>query len=150
MSENQPPTHKPKRKPSQRQTKFAAIVASDPNTSPTEAAIIAGYSPKTAHNVGRDILGQPGTISVLEHFRATAHQRLNDELILNKIEAQMDAKKWVNSYTEPDKYVEDWDARDKGIKNALRVRGLDETDKSGGNNMFVNFGDLKSKYKKDE
>lgn len=120
----------------------------NPDATITEAAREAEYSEATIHNARRDILERPNAMSVIEQFRISAHKALGDEYVLTKIQEQMEAKKWVNSYTEPDKYVEDWDARDKGIKNALKVRGLDEP-VSQQNNIQVNFSQVMDKYKKE-
>ena len=134
------------RKPSEKRREFVAHLAANPDSSMMEAALEAGYSKNTAINARRDILEQPGTLSLIEEFGVTASQVLNNELILNSIKGLLLAEKIDHSHTEPDRVIPDWDARDKGVKHALAVRGL----VSNTTNQFnqFNFGGLKDKYNK--
>jgi phage terminase small subunit len=137
------------RKPTDKQKAFVAAKLRNPDVTDTEAALQAGYSINTAHNVGVNVVAQPGTLSLLEKFGIAATVKLNDEFILNTVASMMEAEKIDHSHTEPDRIVPDWDARDKGVKHAVAIRGLVQQQPTGGNSMFVNFGGLKDKYTKE-
>lgn len=152
MSANQSPPNKPKRrykvKPTEKQLNAVAIAAKHPDKPLSEVMVEAGYSPATSQHPSENFLQATGTMTVVEQFRNLAHKRLNDELILSTLGQMMVATKVTNSYTEPDYEVPDWQARGKAVDLTLKVRGLD-TQPSQQTNVQVNFGDLKSKYKKE-
>lgn len=137
----------PKRKPTEKQAKAVGHLVANPDATISEAMREAGYSEKTIDNPGNNFVGLKGTLSMVEQFGLVANQKLNNEYITTKIQELMEADKIHSSHTEADRVIPDWDARDKGLKHAFNARGLNQQ-VGQQNNIQVNFGDLKDKYKK--
>lgn len=132
------------RKPTEKQTKAVAYLAANPDSSLAEAMRDANYAPNTIKNPGPNFVERSGTKNVVEAFRELAGSRLDNERIVSKIEELLEAQKWVNSYTEPDKTAPDYQARAKGIEFSLKVRGLYQ-DPPSQTNVQVNFGERTQK-----
>ena len=156
MSANQSPTKTPRQKPSKKQQAAIACLMANPHATVSEAMRVAGYAENTIDNPTQNFVGLPTTQSMAEQLRATVTARITPEVITNKIERLMDAQRVVSARVtnreadvDTDDFIEvpDHPTQLKATELAMKVYNL--TDGGGGNNLFVNFGDLKSKYKKD-
>ena len=143
--------------PTKKQEIAVKHLATHPGATVTEAMRAAGYSEVTIDKPSKNFAALPGVQSLAEQFQIELHERISNERIINKLDKLMDAQKVVSavivgkdadSRTNDFIEVDDAPTQLKATQLVMQAKTL-----LGGianqTNVQVNFGDLKSKYKKE-
>lgn len=147
MPDVQPkPRRQYKVKPTDKARTAVALVAQGEH--PKDAMLAAGYSKKTASHWKENLLQSTGAQTVAEALQVKlADKGVTIDMVAEKIGQLMNAKKYTNSYTEPDRIVDDSPIQLKATELAMRAYSV-FGEANNQTNIQMNFGELKNKYSK--
>lgn len=115
-----------RKKPSKLQKATARILAGNPYMPISRAMIEAGYSKATSRHPKANFVDLKGSITAMEEYRESLRgSGLGEELIKRKLAEMIEAQKIQGSFTEPDRYVPDYQTQIKALEMIRRDLGVD-------------------------
>lgn len=111
------------------QKRFACIMGTDFHTTQTEAAVKAGYSPRSARNIACELMKNPDIQELIELHREQTFRRL--EITPQRIREQLASIAFAN--------IQDYyDRDDKGREVLKDIHALNRTDAAAVKEVKIN------------